>query len=77
VLNGWLRSKVEMDQVSAKLSKQDPDHPVMAGAFFAESNRDKVTRIQRGARSQKSPHRCGLFLSSACLTSRDSRRCRS
>jgi hypothetical protein len=77
VLNGWLRSKVEMDQVSAKLSKQDPDHPVMAGAFFAESNRDKVTRIRWGARPKKSPHRCGLLVSLAFLTSRDSRRCRS
>src|SRR5213080_58041 len=61
-------SLLEMDQVSASLSKQDPRHP-------AKSNRDKVTRRQPprwGSALTKSTHRSRAFLvgpsrdSSAC-----------
>src|SRR5437879_4782975 len=52
-------SLLEMDQVSASLSKQDPGHP-------AKSNRDKVTRRQParwGSALTKSPHRSRAFWS--------------
>jgi hypothetical protein len=46
VVNAWSLSMMEMDQVSANLSKQDMGHPRHTKSIFAKSNRDKVTRRQ-------------------------------